>query len=128
MGVSILNTFYDQFHFTVVWNTKETGDIYILMRATASYLDERLVVPAIFQPFAADRVGVSAIDDGYPLIWMCFSTLVFLLCCLYSKTTNFSKQNWFVYSCQSKWIQKKRGEEPLSIAQILLRYIGVILW
>ena len=62
------------------------------MRATASYLDERLVVPAIFQPFAADRVGVSAIDDGYPLIWMCFSTLVFLLCCLYSKTTNFSKQ------------------------------------
>ena len=58
---------------------------------------------------------ISLTDNGYPLMWMCFSALVFLLCCLYSKTTNFSKQNEFIYSCLSKRIQKKRGEEPLSI-------------
>ena len=44
------------------------------------------------------------IDDGYPLIWMCFSTSDFLFC--FYKVCCFSEPNRFIYSSLLKLLYK----------------------
>ena len=82
--------------------TEMTGRVFATQHTTNERTNESLFL-----------FSTVTIDDGYPLIWMRFSTFVFLFClivCLIVCLLFFLNQTGFY-----KRIQQKRGEKPLSI-------------